>query len=116
MCICEHGHCDRLPLFMQRLWIIEFSFAGVELLNFTQKLLFSFNMLEKLMSCKHFIQNESSTPYITFLIIRSQINNLWSSIQWSTSSFCHLNFNVSCQTKISDFQLFIFIKKYIIRF
>lgn len=80
-----------------------------------QKVVLLFNVLEHLLSCEHFIENESGAPNITLFIIGVEIKNLRGSIKRSAYTFGHFGLNVSGQSKIGYLELSIFVEENIIR-
>jgi hypothetical protein len=73
-------------------------------------------MRKHLLSHQHFIQKQTCTPNIAFLVVLLQLQHLWTSVQRSASPLGHLHLNVSGQTEICDFELFVLIEQQVIGF
>lgn len=87
-----------------------------EFIDLLHELSLGFNRGEQQFSYKHFVEYKASTPHITFLVIVFQVEDLWCCIKWGTSAFSHHDINISGKSEISDFEIFMLIKKNIIRF
>ena len=72
-------------------------------------------MCKHLLSHQHLIEDQTSTPNITLLIVILQLQHLRSSVKGSAGSLGHLDFDISGQSKVSQLQFLIFIKQNIIR-
>ena len=94
---------------MQLLGIFNPFIRIFELLDFLKKLRLGLDVGKHFFADQHLIENETSTPDITFLIILFQFKNLRGSIERSTGSFGHLDFYISGQTEVSNFKFFVLI-------
>jgi hypothetical protein len=70
---------------------------------------------EHLSPHQHFVQNEPCAPNVAFLIVLLKFEHFRGSIKRRTSPFSHLNLNISCEAKVSNFQFLVFVEEDIVR-
>lgn len=72
-------------------------------------------MSKHLFTHQHLIEDQPSTPDITFLVVLLQFQHLRSSVEGSAGSLGHLDLDISRQTEVSQLQLFVFVQEDIVR-
>ena len=101
---------------MQLLRIVD-SFVGtLELFDFLEQLRLGLDMGKHLSADQHLIEDKSRTPYITFLVILFKFKHFRSRIKRRTGTFGHLDFQITSQAKIGDFEFFVLVEKDVVRF
>jgi hypothetical protein len=72
-------------------------------------------MMEHFLAGKHFVQNQPCTPDVTFLVVGFQIDNFRGCVKGCACAFGHQDIYVPCQTKVSNFELLMFVEKNVVR-
>ena len=80
------------------------------------ELCLSLDVREHFLTYEHFIENKSSTPNITFLVVEFKFQHFRRGIERSAGPLSHLHLDISCQTKVSDLEFLILIEKDIVGF
>ena len=72
-------------------------------------------MSKHLLTHQHLIEDQTSTPDITLLVVLLQFQHLRSSVERSAGSLGHLDLDISGQAEVSQLQFLIFVKEDIVR-
>ena len=110
----QHFFCQNGPLFVQLFRILDPSLLIFKVIHFLNQLLLRSYMSKKLCTHEHFVEYSSCTPNIAFLIIFLFLVYFRSCIQRGACSFGHLMVNISCKSKICNFDLCVLVQENVV--